>query len=76
MGSDDLSILCSRLLPLRKRGDKTGIGLPVYLEFSTGISSQFECAEVFPSKNKFSLQPISSVPLLSCAPAVLSIKIG
>lgn len=52
------------------------MGLPVPLEFSTGISSQFECAEIFPSKNKLSLQATSSVPPLSCAHAILSIKIG
>lgn len=40
-GSDGLSTLCSRSPPRRKKGGRTGMGLPVYLELSTGISSQF-----------------------------------
>lgn len=40
-GSDGLSTLWSRLLPPRKRGDRSGMGLPVYPELSPGISNQF-----------------------------------
>ena len=62
-------------LPLRKRGDRTLRGSLFALSFLQEFPESV-CVEIFLSKNKLSLQPIRTVPQLSYANAVLSVKTG